>query len=59
MGEIGQFSINGKNIALPVKSLFTGTPVKQFYRFLPLFTGKNAQLYAERTGPLATASSAQ
>ena len=45
MGDIGKFFNNGKKIALPVKVIFTGKPVNQFYRFLPDFTGKNAQVY--------------
>ena len=47
MGDIGKFFNNGKKIALPVKVIFTGKPVNQFYRFLPDFTGKNAQLYSQ------------
>ena len=46
MGEISKMFITGKIFALPVKTLFTGKLVNQFYRFLPVFTGKNAQLYA-------------
>ena len=48
MGDIGKFFNNGKKIALPVKVIFTGKPVNQFYRFLPDFTGKNAQVYVTR-----------
>ena len=44
MGEISKMFITGKIFALPVKTLFTGKLVNQFYRFLPVFTGKNAQL---------------
>ena len=42
--KIGSILTNGKKFALLVKSVFTSKPVKQFYRFLPVFTGKNAQL---------------
>ena len=35
--QIGQF------LDLPVKVDFTGKPVKQFYRFLPVLTSKNLQ----------------
>ena len=35
----------GKNFALPVNNNVTSKLVKKFYRFLPFFTGKNAQLY--------------
>ena len=38
--QISQF------LYLPVKVNFTGKPVKQFYRFLPVLTSKNLQPYA-------------
>ena len=37
--QIGQF------LDLPVKVDFTGKPVKQCYRFLPVLTSKNLQPY--------------
>jgi len=37
--QIGQF------LDLPVKVDFTGKPVKQFYRFLPVLTNKKLQPY--------------
>jgi len=38
--QIGQF------LDLPVKVDFTGKPVKQCYRFLPVLTSKNLQPYS-------------
>ena len=43
--EIVQKYLIGKRFAIPVQELFTGTLVKQCYRFLPVFTGTNCPPY--------------
>ena len=53
--KLSQNYLIGKNFAVPVRELFTGTTVKQFYRFLPVFTSTNCppypQCYAAKFDP--------
>ena len=43
--KLSQNYLNGTNVAVPVRALFTSTTVKQFYRFLPVYHGTNCPPY--------------
>ena len=44
--KLSQNYLNGTNVAVPVRELFTSTTVKQFYRFLPVYHGTNCPPYS-------------
>ena len=46
--KLSQNYLNGTNVAVPVRELFTSTTVKQFYRFLPVYHGTNCPPYSCR-----------